>query len=237
MPRSFRPQASSSRSPWCRCSSAPPRASPAAMRAAASPRTCGTTCSTGSRPSRSPTSTPSSSSLVTRLTTDITNVQQAFMLIIRIAVRAPLVLVFAFVMAYAMGGHISFVYLIIIPLLGIGLGLIIHKVTPIFTRVFHKYVLYESVEENVTGMRVVQELRARGLREAEVRHRRPGRLRRLHPRRKAARVQQPDDELLRQRSVRRHHLPGSQAHHHQPGDRVRRGPALVDLHLWLPRSS
>ena len=99
----------------------------------------------------------SSSSLVTRLTTDVTNVQQAFMLIIRIAVRAPLVLVFAFVMAYAMGGYISFVYLFMIPLLGLGLGFIIHKVTPIFTRVFHKYdALNESVEENVTGMRVVK---------------------------------------------------------------------------------
>ena len=99
----------------------------------------------------------SSSSLVTRLTTDITNVQQAFMLIIRIAVRAPLVLVFAFAMAYAMGGAVSFVYLAMIPILGIGLGLIIHKVTPVFTRVFHKYdALNESVEENVTGMRVVK---------------------------------------------------------------------------------
>lgn len=99
----------------------------------------------------------SSSSLVTRLTTDVTNVQQAFMLIIRIAVRAPLVLVFAFAMAYAMGGSISFVYLAMIPLLGGGLGFIIHKVGPIFTRVFHKYdALHESVEENVTGMRVVK---------------------------------------------------------------------------------
>lgn len=99
----------------------------------------------------------SSSSLVTRLTADVTNVQQAFMLIIRIAVRAPLVLVFAFAMAYAMGGSISFVYLAMIPLLGGGLGFIIHKVGPIFTRVFHKYdALNESVEENVTGMRVVK---------------------------------------------------------------------------------
>ena len=99
----------------------------------------------------------SSSSFVTRLTTDVTNVQQAFMLIIRIAVRAPLVLVFAFAMAYAMGGYISFVYLAMIPLLGCGLGFIIHKVGPIFTRVFHKYdALNESVEENVTGMRVVK---------------------------------------------------------------------------------
>ena len=99
----------------------------------------------------------SSSSLVTRLTTDVTNVQQAFMLIIRIAVRAPLVLVFAFAMTYAMGGYISFVYLAMIPLLGCGLGFIIHRVGPIFTRVFRKYdALNESVEENVTGMRVVK---------------------------------------------------------------------------------
>lgn len=99
----------------------------------------------------------SSSSLVTRLTTDVTNVQQAFMLIIRIAVRTPLVLVFAFAMAYAMGGYISFVYLAMIPLLGCGLGFIIHRVGPIFTRVFRKYdALNESVEENVTGMRVVK---------------------------------------------------------------------------------
>lgn len=99
----------------------------------------------------------SSSSLVTRLTTDVTNVQQAFMLIIRIAVRAPLVLVFAFAMAYAMGGYISFVYLAMIPMLGCGLGFIIHRVGPIFTRVFRKYdALNESVEENVTGMRVVK---------------------------------------------------------------------------------
>ena len=99
----------------------------------------------------------SSSSLVTRLTTDINNVQQAFMMIIRIAVRSPLVLVFAFVMAYAMGGSVSFVYLAIIPLLGFGLFFIIFKVRPIFSRVFHKYdALNESVEENVTGMRVVK---------------------------------------------------------------------------------
>jgi len=99
----------------------------------------------------------SSSSLVTRLTTDITNVQQAFMMIIRIAVRAPLVLIFAFAMAFMMGGSMALVYLIMIPLLGFGLFYIIFKVRPIFTRVFHKYdALNESVEENVTGMRVVK---------------------------------------------------------------------------------
>ena len=99
----------------------------------------------------------SSSSLVTRLTTDINNVQQAFMMLIRIAVRAPLVLVFAFAMAYAMGGSVAMVYLVIIPLLGFGLFFIIYKVRPIFARVFRKYdALNESVEENVTGMRVVK---------------------------------------------------------------------------------
>ena len=99
----------------------------------------------------------SSSSLVTRLTTDITNVQQAFMMIIRIAVRSPLCLVFAFIMATVMGGPLALVYLIILPLLGWGLFYIIGKVHPIFTRVFHKYdALNESVEENVTGMRVVK---------------------------------------------------------------------------------
>ena len=72
----------------------------------------------------------SSSSLVTRLTTDINNVQQAFMMIIRIAVRAPLVLVFAFTMAFIMGGSVAMVYLVIIPLLGFGLFFIIFKVRP-----------------------------------------------------------------------------------------------------------
>lgn len=99
----------------------------------------------------------SSSSLVTRLTTDITNVQQAFMMMIRIAVRSPLVLAFAFVMAFAMGGSVAMVYLVIIPILGFGLFYIIHLVRPIFSRVFHKYdALNESVEENVSGMRVVK---------------------------------------------------------------------------------
>ena len=99
----------------------------------------------------------SSSSLVTRLTTDITNVQQAFMMMIRIAVRSPLVLIFAFTMAFAMGGSVATVYLVIIPILGFGLFYIIHLVRPIFSRVFHKYdALNESVEENVSGMRVVK---------------------------------------------------------------------------------
>ena len=99
----------------------------------------------------------SSSSLVTRLTTDINNVQQAFMMIVRIAVRTPLCLVFAFTMAAVMGGALALVYAAIVPVLGFVLFYIIHLVRPIFTRVFHKYdALNESIEENVTGMRVVK---------------------------------------------------------------------------------
>ncbi len=99
----------------------------------------------------------SSSSLVTRLTTDINNVQQAFMMVIRIAVRSPLCLVFAFIMATVMGGPLALVYVAVIPFLAFGLFYIIHKVRPIFTSVFHKYdALNESIEENVTGMRVVK---------------------------------------------------------------------------------
>ena len=99
----------------------------------------------------------SSSSLVTRLTTDINNVQQAFMMIIRIAVRAPLVLIFAFTMAFIMGGSVAMVYLIIIPLLGFGLFFIIFKVRPIFSRVFHKYVREDFEKEKfATAARDVQ---------------------------------------------------------------------------------
>jgi len=130
----------------------------------------------------------SSSSLVTRLTTDINNVQQAFMMLIRIAVRAPLVLVFAFAMAYAMGGSVAMVYLVIIPLLGFGLFFIIYKVRPIFARVFRKYdALNESVEENVTGMRVVKSyVRQDYEKEKFATAARPDG---LYPRRKATRLQ------------------------------------------------
>ncbi len=99
----------------------------------------------------------STPSLVTRLTTDVTNVQQAFMMIIRIAVRAPLMLIFALTMAFIMSGPMAFIYVGIVPLLAFGLFAIIHKVMPIFRRVFRKYDdLNESVQENVEGIRVVK---------------------------------------------------------------------------------
>ena len=97
------------------------------------------------------------SSLVTRLTTDVTNVQNAFMMIIRIAVRAPLMLVFAVVMAVYVGKKLSLVFVLVIPILAAGLFAIIHKAMPLFRSVFRKYdAMNESIQENVKGMRVVK---------------------------------------------------------------------------------
>ena len=99
----------------------------------------------------------STASLVTRLTTDITNVQMAFMMAIRIAVRAPLMFVFAIVMAWRMGGTLAMTFVVVIPVLIAGLLLIARKAMPAFRAVFRKYdKLNESVEENVRGMRVVK---------------------------------------------------------------------------------
>ena len=97
------------------------------------------------------------SSLVTRMTTDVTNVQLAYMMIIRAAVRSPLMLVFSFVMAFIMGGKMAAIFLVTIPILGIGLALVIRKTMPLFRRVFKKYdALNSSIQENVKGMRVVK---------------------------------------------------------------------------------
>ena len=97
------------------------------------------------------------SSLVTRMTTDVINVQMSFMMIIRVAIRGPLMLIFSFIMGFAMGGRLAMIFLVTIPLLGVGLALVIRKATPIFRRVFRKYdALNDSVQENVQAMRVVK---------------------------------------------------------------------------------
>ena len=99
----------------------------------------------------------SSASLVTRMTTDVSNVQMAFMMIIRTAIRSPLMIIFSFIMAFVLGGSMAIIYAVLIPFLGFFLFLIIRKVTPIFDRVFRKYDrLNESIEEDVRGMRVVK---------------------------------------------------------------------------------
>ena len=97
------------------------------------------------------------SSLVTRLTTDITNVQMAYMMIIRIAIRCPLMLIFSFAMGFIMGGRLAVIFLFTIPVLGIGLFFVIRSAMPLFRRVFRKYdALNDSVQENIQAMRVVK---------------------------------------------------------------------------------
>ncbi len=99
----------------------------------------------------------STSSLVTRLTTDVTNVQMAFMMLIRTAVRSPLMLVFAVIMSIRMGGRIALIFLLAIPILAVGLMVIAKKAMPLFKAVFKKYDnLNNSIQENVKGMRVVK---------------------------------------------------------------------------------
>ena len=99
----------------------------------------------------------STSSLVTRMTTDVQNVQMAYMMIIRTAIRAPLMLIFSIIMAYIMGGALATSFVVIIPFLAGGLFLVSRRAMPAFRRVFRKYdKLNESIEENVRGMRVVK---------------------------------------------------------------------------------
>ena len=99
----------------------------------------------------------SSASLVTRSTTDVQHVQMSFMMIIRTAVRSPLMLIFSIAMSAYMGGWLAATFVVVIPVLGGGLYLVSQKAMPAFKRVFKKYDrLNESIEENVRGMRVVK---------------------------------------------------------------------------------
>ena len=99
----------------------------------------------------------STSSLVTRLTTDVTNVETAYMMIIRTAIRAPFMLIFSMVMAFSINAKMALIFLCTSPVLAIGLFLIMTKAVPFFNKIFKKYdAMNESVEENVRGMRVVK---------------------------------------------------------------------------------
>lgn len=99
----------------------------------------------------------SSSSLVTRMTTDVSNVQMSYMMLIRTAVRAPLMLIFAITMAFIMGGKLALTFVVVVPFLLASLLIIGKTAMPAFRRVFKKYDrLNESIEENVRGMRVVK---------------------------------------------------------------------------------
>lgn len=99
----------------------------------------------------------STSSLVTRLTTDVNNVQQAFQMCIRIVFRAPLMMIFSAVMAFISGGAMAWIFVFLVPIVGIGITVVMHKAMKIFTRVFKRYdKLNESVQENISGIRVVK---------------------------------------------------------------------------------
>ncbi|MBQ9513519.1 MAG: ABC transporter ATP-binding protein [Clostridia bacterium] len=99
----------------------------------------------------------SSSSLVTRMTTDVTNVEMAYMMLIRVAIRAPFMLISALIMAFLINSTMALIFLVTIPILGFGLGFVIYRALPFFKKIFPKYdALNESVEENIRGMRVVK---------------------------------------------------------------------------------
>ncbi len=99
----------------------------------------------------------STSSLVTRMTTDVQNVQMSYMMLIRTAIRAPLMLIFSVVMSFVMGGMLAMTFVVIIPVLAFGLFMVGKRAMPAFRSVFRKYDrLNESIEENVRAMRVVK---------------------------------------------------------------------------------
>lgn len=99
----------------------------------------------------------STPSLVTRMTTDVWNLQMAYMMIVRIAVRCPIMIIFAAVMAFVLGGNLAWIFLAVIPVLVILLMIIMWKALPLFQKVFKKYDnLNESIQENVKGIRVVK---------------------------------------------------------------------------------
>lgn len=99
----------------------------------------------------------STSGLITRLTTDVTNVQNAFQMLVRIAVRSPLMLTFSLVMCFTINPLLSVIFVVVVPIVGIALLFIVYKAHPVFERVFKTYdTLNNNVQENLTGIRVVK---------------------------------------------------------------------------------
>ena len=99
----------------------------------------------------------STASIVTRLTTDVTNIQNAYQMLLRMAVRGPVMLVFSMIVSFRINTAIALIFLAVIPIMALLLLLIIHKVGPLFNRVFHTYdELNNVVQENVRGIRVVK---------------------------------------------------------------------------------
>lgn len=99
----------------------------------------------------------STGGIITRLTTDVTNVQMAFMMIIRVAVRCPIMLICAWVLTFKINPQLAMIFLVVIPVLAVGIFLIMRGAHPLFERVFKKYdVLNNVVQENLLGIRVVK---------------------------------------------------------------------------------
>jgi len=99
----------------------------------------------------------STGSIITRLTTDVTNVQNAYQMLIRLGIRAPIMIIFALIFSFRINAHLSLIFLVTIPVLGLGLWLIMSHVHPIFVRVFNTYDrLNNVVQENLLGIRVVK---------------------------------------------------------------------------------
>lgn len=101
----------------------------------------------------------SNSSLLTRLTTDVTNVQNAYMMTIRMAIRSPFMFVFSFVMSFIMGGKLAFIFVIVVPILLVGLAFILIKAMKIFKKIFYKYDdMNNTIQENIKAIRLVKSL-------------------------------------------------------------------------------
>ncbi len=99
----------------------------------------------------------STGSLVTRMTTDVTNVQNAFMMLTRVAVRAPFMLIFALIMAFRLAGRLAWIFVVVVPILAGTLIMVASRAMPLFRRIFKKYDrMNESIEENISGIRVVK---------------------------------------------------------------------------------
>jgi ATP-binding cassette subfamily B multidrug efflux pump len=99
----------------------------------------------------------STASIVTRLTTDVTNIQNAYQMLIRMAIRGPVMLIFSMIVSFRINSTIAWIFLAVIPIMAILLLLIVKKVNPVFKRVFHTYDLLNNVvQENVRGIRVVK---------------------------------------------------------------------------------
>ena len=150
----------------------------------------------------------STGGIITRLTTDVTNVQMAFMMIIRIAVRCPIMLICAWVMTFRINPQLALVFLIVIPVLAVGLLFIMTRAHPIFEKVFKKYDWMNNVvQENLLGIRGGEVLRSGGARERKIRQGLQGDLSGLLQGGEAAGLQRAPDAAVRG-GLHPHGVPG-----------------------------